>query len=64
MVDGFPYHNTALKGNGDRYSDPKSAFFASEHGYVLLIFKPKSPVRIEIKNLSGQILDVQSFPPR
>ena len=64
MVDGFPYYNTALKGNGDKYPDPKSAFFASEHSYVLLTFKPKSPVLIEIKSLAGQVLDQQSYPAR
>ncbi len=62
MVDGFPYYNTALKGDGDRYPDPKSAFFASEHSYVLLTFKPKSPMQIEIKSLAGKVLDAQSVP--
>ena len=64
MVDGFPYYNTALKGDGDRYPDPKSAFFASEHSYVLLTFKPNSPMKIEIKTLAGQVLDQQSYPAR
>ncbi|OYW76017.1 MAG: hypothetical protein B7Z37_10765 [Verrucomicrobia bacterium 12-59-8] len=64
MVDGFPYYNTALKGDGDRYPDPKSAFFASEPSYVLLTFKPKSPMQIEIKSLAGQVLDQQSYPAR
>lgn len=60
MVDGFPYYNTALKGDGDRYPDPKSAFFASEHSYMLLTFQPKLPMKIEIKNLAGKVLDAQS----
>jgi hypothetical protein len=64
VVDGFPYYNTALKGDGDRYPDPKSAFLASEHSYVLLTFKPKSPMRIEIKSLAGKVLDAQSYPAR
>lgn len=64
MADGFPYYNTALKGDGDRYPDPKSAFFASEHNYVLLTFKPKSPMRVEIKNLAGKVLDTQARAPR
>lgn len=62
MVDGFPYYNTALKGNGDKYPDPKSAFFASEHSYILLTFKPKSPMKIEIKSLAGKVLDAQNVP--
>ena len=64
VVDGFPYYNTALKGDGDRYPDPKSAFFASDHSYVLLTFQPKPPMRIEIKNLAGKVLDAQNYPAR
>ncbi len=64
MVEGFPYYNTALKGDGARYADPKSDFFASEHAYLLLTFKPKSPMQIEIKSLAGQVLDQQSYPAR
>lgn len=64
MVDGYPYYNTALKGNGDRYPDPKSAFFASEHSYVLLSFKPKAPMKIQIKSLAGKVLDEQSYPAK
>ncbi len=64
VVDGFPYYNTALKGDGDRYPDPKSAFFASEHSYILLTLKPASPMRVEIKSLAGQVLDQQSYPAR
>lgn len=64
VVDGFPYYNTALKGDGDRYPDPKSAFFASEHSYLLLTFKPAAPMRIEIKSLTGKVLDQQNYPPK
>lgn len=64
MVAEFPYYNTALKGNGDRYPDPKSAFFASEHSYVLLTFKPKEPMKIELKKLTGEVLDGQSYLAR
>ena len=64
VVDGFPYYNTALKGNGDRYPDPKSAFFASEYSYVLLTFTPKQPMKIQIKSLAGKVLDEQNYPAR
>lgn len=64
VVDGFPYYNTALKGNGDRYPDPKSAFFASEHSYVLLSFKPNAAMKIQIKSLAGKVLDEQSYPAK
>ncbi|MDB6007281.1 MAG: hypothetical protein JWR15_4268 [Prosthecobacter sp.] len=63
-VDGFPYYNTALKGDGARYVDPKSAFFASENSYLLLTFQPKSPMRIEMKSIAGKVLDAQSYPAR
>lgn len=63
-VDGFPYYDTALKGDGDRYPDPKSAFIASEHSYILLTFKPKAPMVIKLKSLQGQVLDEQSYPPK
>ena len=64
VVDGFSYYNTALKGDGARYPDPKSAFFASENSYLLLTFKPKSPMQIEIKNIAGKVLDQQSCSAR
>ena len=64
VVEGFPYYNTALKGNGDRYPDPKSAFFASEHSYMLLTFKPKASMRVQIKSLAGQVMDEQRYPAR
>jgi hypothetical protein len=61
VVDGFPYYDTALKGDGDRYPDPKSAFLASEHNYILLTFKPRAPMIVTIKNLQGKVLDEQSY---
>lgn len=64
MVDGFLYYNTAFKGDGDRYPDPKSVFLASEHSYVLLTFTPQSPMSVEIKSLSGRVLDAHTISPR
>lgn len=61
-VDGFPYYNTSLSGKGDKYPDPKSAFFASEDSYVLLTFsRAKKKMTIEIKSLDGKVLDQKEF---
>jgi hypothetical protein len=57
-VNGFPYFNTSLKGDGDRYPDSKSAFLASEHSYLLLTLKRGETRMIaELKNLQGMVLD-------
>ena len=63
-VDGFPYFNTALSA-GDRYPDPRSKFFASEPGYVLLRFKRGADTfTAELKNLTGTVLDRSEWPAR
>lgn len=64
-VDGFEYYNTALKGDGAKYPDPKSAFLASEHNYILLTFK-KEPAEllVALKSLDGRILDSKTFHKR
>ena len=57
-VDGFPYFNTALKGTGDRYPDPKSAFLASEDNYLLITLRRGAPhMTLELKSLKGAVLD-------
>jgi len=64
-VNGFPYYNTALKGNGDKYPDPKSAFLASEHNYLLLTFRKDSgDLTVALKSLDGRILDQKTYPKR
>jgi len=64
-VDGFSYYNTALKGNGDKYPDPKSAFFASEHSYLLLTFKKDTgELTVAQKSLDGRTLDQKTFQKR
>lgn len=64
-VDGFPYYNTSVSGTGAKYPDPKSVFFASEDNFLLLTFrKDRSAMIIELRNLSGQVLDRKSFSPR
>ena len=57
-VNGFPYFNTALKGDGDRYPDPKSDFLASQHSYLLLTLqRGETRMIAELKNLQGTVLD-------
>lgn len=64
-VDGFPYYNTCLKGDGDLYRDPKSAFITREDNYLLLTFSRDAPtMTIQIKNLRGEALDTRQIPKR
>lgn len=64
-VAGFSYYNTALKGDGDKYPDTKSAFFASEHSYLLLSFKQATgELTVALKALDGRVLDVKTYPKR
>lgn len=64
-VDGVPYFNTCLKGNGDLYKDPKSAFVTQEDNYLLLTFTKNSPaMTIMIKNMRGETLDTRVIKKR
>jgi hypothetical protein len=62
VVDGFPYYNTSLQGQGDLYPDPKSEFLASADNYVLLTFDREShTMTVELKGLDGKVLDRQKY---
>ena len=64
-VDGQPFFNTCLKGDGDPYKDPKSKFFAREHNYLLLTFKAGADTMVaQFKNLQGAVLDSHSISRR
>jgi hypothetical protein len=64
-VEGFPYFNTALKGDGDRYPDPKSIFIASEHSYLLFTLRRGAGhLTAELKGLDGHVLDHCIIPAR
>jgi hypothetical protein len=64
-ADGIPYYDISLNGRGNRYPDPHSKFLASEDNYLLLTFRRESnEMRIELKNLQGEVLDGQSYPKR
>jgi hypothetical protein len=65
LADGLPYFNTCLKGDGDKYKDPNSKFFASEHNYLLLTFKQGSPcMTAQLKSLKGEVLDTRVIEKR
>lgn len=60
LADGLPCFNTCLKGDGDKYKDPNSKFFASEHNYLLLTFKHgASTMTAQLKSLKGEVLDTR-----
>ena len=64
-VNGFPYFNTCLKGNGDLYKDPKSAFVTREDNFLLLTFTKSAPtMKVQIKNLRGEVLDTRDIQSR
>ena len=54
--ENIPYYNTCLKG-GVLYPDKFSKFNALTGGYILMRVRQNEPIKIEIKNLSGEILD-------
>ena len=64
-VDGLSYYNTSVSGTGSRYADPKSAILKSEDNFVLLTFRREpASLRVELKNLMGEVLDRKEFGPR
>ncbi|NLT70129.1 MAG: hypothetical protein GXX91_05475 [Verrucomicrobiaceae bacterium] len=64
-VEGFPYFNTCLKGDGDLYPDPQSAFVTREDNFLLLTFTKNAPtMTVEIKNLRGETLDRREIKKR
>ena len=64
-VDGFSYYNTSVSGTGARYADAKSAVLKSEDNFLLLTFRREpATLRVELKNLKGEVLDQKEFAPR
>lgn len=65
LPGGLPYYNTCLKGDGTLYLDPHSQFHAREDHYLLLTLTAGAPtMRIEFKNLRGEVLDATEIPKR
>jgi hypothetical protein len=62
---GVPYYNTSVSGTGTPYPDPGSQFLKSTDNFVLLTFhsNPKQ-LRIELRDLEGEVLDAKDFAPR
>jgi hypothetical protein len=64
-VDGVSYYNTSVSGTGTPYRDPKSALLKSEDNFMLLTFRRQPrELRVELKNLAGEVLDGKTFAPR
>lgn len=64
-VDGVTYYNTSVGGTGTPYPDPKSALLKSEDNFILLTFRrERREVRVELKNMQGEVLDSKTFAPR
>lgn len=64
-VDGFPYFNTCLKGDGDLYKDPKSAFVTRDDNYLFLTLTKDAPtMKVQFKNLRSKVLDTREIPRR
>jgi len=62
---GLPYFNTCLKGDGAKYKDPQSEFFASQDNYLLLTFPGGAPaMKVQFKNLRGEVLDTRKIAKR
>jgi len=58
LTGDLPYYNTCLKGTGDLYIDPKSAFHAREDNYLLFTLQAgKQTMLAQFKNLRGEVLD-------
>lgn len=65
LEGGLPYFNTCLKGDGSPYKDARSAFFASQDNYLLLTFTAGSDkMKVQIKNLKGEVLDTREITKR
>jgi hypothetical protein len=64
-VDGITFYNTSVSGTGTPYKDPKSALLRSEDNFLLLTFRrAPAELRVEMKNLQGEVLDAKTFAPR
>ena len=62
---GLPYFNTCLKGDGAKYKDAQSKFFASEDNYLLLTFiRGSDTMKVEMKNLRGEVMDARVITKR
>jgi len=64
-VDGLTFYNTSLSGTGTKYPDPHSKFLAGQDSYLLLTTqRATGTLQAELKNLRGEVLDLQTFTGR
>lgn len=62
VVDGLPYYNTSVRGNGGFGIDPDHAFRDPAGGYLLItVDKTTGAMKVAVKNLEGAVLDEQTI---
>ncbi len=62
MVEGLPYYNTSVRGNGTFGVDPDHDFIDPAGGYLLLTLdKVTGAMKVAVKALDGRILDEQTI---
>ena len=62
MVDGLPYYNTSVRGNGTFGVDPEHDFIDPAGGYLLLTLdRASGRMKVTVKALDGRILDEQTI---
>jgi hypothetical protein len=61
LVDGLPYYNTSVRGNGTFGVDPDHDFIDPAGGYLLLTLdKATGSMKVAVKALDGRVLDEQT----
>jgi hypothetical protein len=62
VVDGLPYYNTSVRGNGSFGIDPDHVFRDPAGGYLLItVDKTTGAMKVALKNLEGDVLDEQTI---
>lgn len=62
VVEGLPYYNTSVRGNGTFGVDPEHDFIDPSGGYLLLTLdQATGRMKVAVKALDGRILDEQTI---
>ena len=62
VVEGLPYHNTSVRGNGSFGIDPDHDFRDTAGGYLLItVDQATGAMKVAVKNLEGAVLDEQTI---
>ncbi len=65
LVDGIPYYNTSVRGNGSFGIDPNHDFLDPSGGYLLLTLdRDSGAMKVEIKTLEGRVLEESTVSNR